>query len=268
MCRRRSAMSTQDDYAPVGRRPVGLDLHFPRHKRDSMDAPEREPVGGNHGPIPDGGREYAAAPEAGAKEPRDQVRRTAGTVGDREGGGGKASLLAQDAQSALEEARNAVWELSGLAKGSGGDRARYDRGIRSFVPLVVRLVIAKSSCRRCARGSSGPVPEEVMVVIVHEPKRRKKAMLRKLSILLLLSAAAVSARVVVRLAPPPVIAETPAPPPGPAYVWTPGYYRWDGAAYAWVPGAWVVAPWPGARWVPAHWVRRHGGWVFVEGHWR
>lgn len=74
-----------------------------------------------------------------------------------------------------------------------------------------------------------------MVVIVHEPKRRKKAMLRKLSILLLLSAAAVSARVVVRLAPPPVIVETPAPRPGPAHVWTPGYYRWDGAAYVWFP---------------------------------
>ena len=93
-------------------------------------------------------------------------------------------------------------------------------------------------------------------------------MLLRLLITLLLAAATANARFVVRIAPPPVVVERPVPSPGPAYVWTPGYHRWDGRAYVWVPGSWVLAPWPGAVWVPPHWVRRHGGWVFVDGHWR
>jgi WXXGXW repeat (2 copies) len=93
-------------------------------------------------------------------------------------------------------------------------------------------------------------------------------MLRKLSIACLLVVSAVSARVVVKVAPPVPVIEAPIPAPGRGYVWTPGYYRWDGRMYVWVPGAWVVAPRPGVRWVPAHWMRHHGGWVFVEGHWR
>jgi hypothetical protein len=84
----------------------------------------------------------------------------------------------------------------------------------------------------------------------------------------LLAVSSVSARFVVRLAPPRPLVEAVVPAPGIGYVWTPGYYGWNGQAYVWSPGAWVVAPWPGANWEPAHWVRRHGGWVFVEGHWR
>lgn len=83
-----------------------------------------------------------------------------------------------------------------------------------------------------------------------------------------ITVSALSARVVVAVAPPPVVVEAPPPAPGPAYVWTPGYYRWDGRAYVWVPGVWVVAPYPRAKWVPPHWVHRHDGWVFVAGHWR
>lgn len=92
-------------------------------------------------------------------------------------------------------------------------------------------------------------------------------MLHRLTIALLISAAAMTARVIVPIAPPPVIVEPPAPSPGPYFVWTPGYYRWDGAAYAWVPGMWVARPWPAARWIPPRWVRRRGGWIFVGGRW-
>lgn len=84
----------------------------------------------------------------------------------------------------------------------------------------------------------------------------------------MLSAGAFAADVVVRVAPPRVVVEHPAPRPGPNYVWTPGYQRWDGHAYAWAPGAWVVPPHEHAHWVAHRWVRRNGGWVFVEGHWR
>ena len=93
-------------------------------------------------------------------------------------------------------------------------------------------------------------------------------MFRKLAILSLLAMSALYGRVVVRLAPPIPVLETPVPTPGAGYVWTPGYYAWNGQAYVWVPGTWVIAPWPGARWIPPHWARHRGGWVFVEGHWR
>ena len=76
------------------------------------------------------------------------------------------------------------------------------------------------------------------------------------------------AQVYVRVGPPRPLAERRIPAPGPRYVWTPGYHRWDGRAYAWVPGAWVLPPRPHAHWVRAHWVHRRGGWLFVEGHWR
>ena len=56
--------------------------------------------------------------------------------------------------------------------------------------------------------------------------------------------------------------------PGPGYVWTDGYWGWNGAAYVWFPGRWVFPPRPGLVWVPAHWVRRPRGWLLVRGHWR
>ena len=52
------------------------------------------------------------------------------------------------------------------------------------------------------------------------------------------------------------------------WVWQPGYHRWDGHAYVWVPGAYAAPPRPRARWVAGHWVHRGGGWVWIEGHWR
>src|SRR5690242_7418040 len=85
---------------------------------------------------------------------------------------------------------------------------------------------------------------------------------------LLLAVGAANAEVVVRIGPPRPQVERRIPPPGRGYVWTPGYYRWDGRAYVWMPGAWVLPPRPHARWEAHHWVRRNGNWVFVEGHWR
>jgi hypothetical protein len=59
--------------------------------------------------------------------------------------------------------------------------------------------------------------------------------------------------------PPPVIVERPGPPLHAGWVWVPGYYRWTGARYVWVPG--VV-------WIPGRWVPRGGGYVWVAGYWR
>ena len=76
------------------------------------------------------------------------------------------------------------------------------------------------------------------------------------------------AEVFVRIGPPRPIIERRIAAPGPAYIWTPGFHRWDGAAYVWAPGAWAMPPRPHAAWVPAHWAHRRGGYLFVEGHWR
>jgi hypothetical protein len=85
----------------------------------------------------------------------------------------------------------------------------------------------------------------------------------------LLSAGVVLAEeVIVRVRPPAAVVETPGPRPGAGFVWIKGYHRWDGAAYAWVPGRWERPPRPRARWVEHKWVRRNGGWVLQEGHWR
>jgi hypothetical protein len=64
--------------------------------------------------------------------------------------------------------------------------------------------------------------------------------------------------------PPPRVTEVPQPRLG--YVWTSGYWSWDGRAYVWVEGRWVAER-PGYHWVPAHWVETSGGWRFIRGHW-
>ncbi len=55
--------------------------------------------------------------------------------------------------------------------------------------------------------------------------------------------------------------------PGPEYVWTPGYYAWQGG-WVWVRGCWVVQPHPHALWIGGHRTRHAHGWVWVGGHWR
>jgi len=77
-----------------------------------------------------------------------------------------------------------------------------------------------------------------------------------------------AADVFVKIAPPRVKVEHRGRAPGPGYVWTPGYNRWDGHAYAWAPGEWVKPPHNHARWVAPHWTHRHEGWSMTEGHWR
>jgi hypothetical protein len=80
-----------------------------------------------------------------------------------------------------------------------------------------------------------------------------------------------NAQIVVRIGPPPPrpVEVVPAPPPEHRdYVWQPGYHRWDGERYVWVPGHYEHPPHPHARWIPGHWDRRGGGYVWVDGHWR
>ena len=80
--------------------------------------------------------------------------------------------------------------------------------------------------------------------------------------------ASASTRVYVRVGPPAPIVEVRPVAPGPRYVWVDGYHRWNGRAYAWVPGRWVVPPRARAVWVPGRWVHEKRGYYWVDGHWR
>lgn len=98
----------------------------------------------------------------------------------------------------------------------------------------------------------------------------KKLLLSAVCATFLWSGAAM-AQVSIRIGPPPPQREViPARPMGHRdWVWQPGYQRWDGRRYVWVPGAYAAPPYRGARWVPGHW--RNGGprgWVWIPGHWR
>jgi hypothetical protein len=55
--------------------------------------------------------------------------------------------------------------------------------------------------------------------------------------------------------------------PGEGYIWTPGYWAWDGDDYYWVPGTWVLAPEAGFLWTPGYWSWRDGGYIFYDGYW-
>src|SRR2546425_1498807 len=55
--------------------------------------------------------------------------------------------------------------------------------------------------------------------------------------------------------------------PREGYIWTPGYWAWDGDDYYWVPGTWVLAPEVGFFWTPGYWAWDGGGFVFYEGYW-
>ena len=72
----------------------------------------------------------------------------------------------------------------------------------------------------------------------------------------------------IRLGPPEPRREVIVESPGPDYLWITGYYRWDGAVYAWVPGRWEPRPRPRAVWVSGRWYHERRGWYWIEGHWR
>jgi WXXGXW repeat (2 copies) len=67
---------------------------------------------------------------------------------------------------------------------------------------------------------------------------------------------------------PPVLPVYVQPPcPDADYIWTPGYWAWDGDDYYWVPGTWVLAPQPGFFWTPPYWGWGGGGYRFFPGYW-
>jgi hypothetical protein len=80
------------------------------------------------------------------------------------------------------------------------------------------------------------------------------------------SFAQVGVGVSVGIAPPPLPAYEQPMCPGDGYIWTPGYWAWDGEYY-WVPGTWVLPPEVGFLWTPGYWGWGGGGFLFNEGYW-
>lgn len=76
------------------------------------------------------------------------------------------------------------------------------------------------------------------------------------------------AAVFIGVAPPAPIVEVVPPVPAVGYVWTPGYWNWNGLRYVWVRGAYVLPPRFGAAFVPGHWAYGPRGHFFVRGYWR
>jgi hypothetical protein len=74
--------------------------------------------------------------------------------------------------------------------------------------------------------------------------------------------------VFVGVAPPAPLVQVVPVAPRVGYVWTPGYWSWNGFRYVWIGGAYVVPPRPAAVWVPGRWYGGPRGWAWAGGHWR
>jgi hypothetical protein len=68
-------------------------------------------------------------------------------------------------------------------------------------------------------------------------------------------------------APPPPRAEVVPAQPDLTFVWTPGFWDWQGR-WVWVHGYWGPRPHPGAVWVQGGWVHRHRGYMWAHPHWQ
>jgi len=77
----------------------------------------------------------------------------------------------------------------------------------------------------------------------------------------------VGAEIVVQEAPPAPIVETISVCPGPAFLWVPGAWVWEGR-WVWARGHWARHPRAHAVWVPHRYEYRNGAHVFIRGGWR
>ena len=68
------------------------------------------------------------------------------------------------------------------------------------------------------------------------------------------------------IAPPAIPIYTQPYPPGPGYIWTPGYWGYD-SGYYWTPGAWILPPRVGFLWTPGYWAFNGSNYFFNDGYW-
>lgn len=81
------------------------------------------------------------------------------------------------------------------------------------------------------------------------------------------ASAAIAVNLSVGFAPPPLLVYAQPPIPRPGYLWMPGYWAWNGAAYYWVPGVWVLPPRAGLLWTPPWWGWADGVYIWHAGYW-
>ncbi|HEX3627703.1 MAG TPA: hypothetical protein VH280_20025 [Verrucomicrobiae bacterium] len=67
--------------------------------------------------------------------------------------------------------------------------------------------------------------------------------------------------------PPPPETEVIPPQPNVTFVWTPGFWDWQGR-WIWRSGYWGPRPRPGAVWVQGRWVHHGHRDVWVRPHWQ
>jgi hypothetical protein len=74
-----------------------------------------------------------------------------------------------------------------------------------------------------------------------------------------------AADIYVNKAPPPPRRER-IPAARRGYVWSPGYWNWQGKRYVWINGSWVRER-RGHTYRPHEWVERDGRWQLQRGRW-
>jgi len=73
-------------------------------------------------------------------------------------------------------------------------------------------------------------------------------------------------RVFVETAPPPPKESVPPTPEKVGYVWSSGYWSWNGSDFVWTEGSWVAVTEPTKNWVPPTWTKQGKKWYFTPGH--
>lgn len=72
----------------------------------------------------------------------------------------------------------------------------------------------------------------------------------------------------VAVAPPPPLVYGPVgAAPGPEYIWTDGYYEWDGSNWFWRPGSWARPPRRGYVWRKPYYEHYRNGYRMRPGRW-
>ncbi|MGA8143124.1 MAG: hypothetical protein WB987_04455 [Candidatus Acidiferrales bacterium] len=94
-----------------------------------------------------------------------------------------------------------------------------------------------------------------------------RSLLLAVGMLFLSTASFAQVSVSITIAPPELPVYEQPVCPGEGYIWTPGYWAWDGDDYYWVPGTWVEAPEVGFFWTPGYWGWGGTGYVFHAGYW-
>jgi len=76
----------------------------------------------------------------------------------------------------------------------------------------------------------------------------------------------VPVRIFVETAPPQAKESIPPTPTKVGYVWSSGYWSWNGKAYDWTEGSWVEVVME-KKWVEPVWTKENDKWYFTAGHW-